>query len=190
MARIPGYGSFLSDSTARAICPSLFLFFFSSFSLFSSAFLFCPFFLPEESRMQRGRNKGGTGLLSAADAPWRRKGRDKCRLLFEKPHTLAPARHVAGASSVCVRIRVSTCTRAPEDLAQSPLILCRNGRGCSPLTVRWGFTNPPRAKKVAIPSCCLSPNPYPSPFVPPQVEEPRFFLRRVSSSAEILMILH
>lgn len=29
--------------------------------------------------------------------PWRRKGGDKCRLLFEKPHALAPAWHVAGA---------------------------------------------------------------------------------------------
>jgi len=47
--------------------------------------------------MHGRRNKGEEGSARGRDAPRRRKGGDKCQLLFEKPHALAPAWHVAGA---------------------------------------------------------------------------------------------
>lgn len=92
--RIPT-GSFLSDSTLRYLSKFLFFFLFS---------------LPEESRMHEEREQRGRGSARGADAPRRRKGGDKCRLLFEKPHALAPAWHVAGA-----------CVCEPRSLLLFPL---------------------------------------------------------------------
>lgn len=64
--------------------------------LFVQVPIFFLFPLPEESRMHDRGNKGEEAPL-AAETHRRRKGGDKCRLLFEKPHALAPAWHVAGA---------------------------------------------------------------------------------------------
>jgi len=149
--------------------------------------LFSPL-LPEESRMCAASegNKGDGGSSRERRTMARRgggeEGRDKCRLLFEKPHALAPARHVAGAR-VCVRaFAVSSCS------------LCRNGRGCSGHSPA-GFYESSSVRGVPL-SLSLSLSlslgltcRIPSPLEPRHIQSPSAPFCG-ASPAEVLMIPH
>lgn len=116
--------------------------------------------------MQAGLGTKGGRRAPRRTRRRRRKGRDKCRLLFEKPHTLAPARHVAGASAVCVCVRVSTCTRArPREREARSLLFFVEMAEDAPPAVFGGVSRILRAQRRLLYLPVLSPpNP---PFLLP-----------------------